>query len=52
MHPISIMPLTIQEFARLGGKARSKKLTKTQRSQAASKAAIARWAKKVLEPSR
>jgi hypothetical protein len=41
-----MIPITLQEFARLGGKARSKKLTKAQRSQAASKAAKARWKKK------
>jgi hypothetical protein len=35
-----------KEFARSGGKARAKKLTKAQRSSIARKAAMARWAKK------
>jgi hypothetical protein len=34
------------EFARLGGKARAKKLTAEQRREIARKAARARWAKK------
>jgi hypothetical protein len=39
-------PLTITEFARMGGKALAKKLTKKQRSDSARRAAQARWAKK------
>ena len=38
--------LTLSEFARIGGKARAKQLTKEQRSESARKAAKARWAKK------
>jgi hypothetical protein len=38
-------PLTIQEFARMGGKARARKLTAEQRSESARKAINARWAK-------
>jgi hypothetical protein len=38
-------PLTIQEFARLGGKARAKRLTPEQRQASARKAIQARWAK-------
>jgi hypothetical protein len=38
-------PLTIVEFARSGGKARARKLTPAQRSEAARKAVEARWAK-------
>jgi hypothetical protein len=38
-------PLTIQEFARMGGHARAKKLTETQRKESARRAAQARWAK-------
>jgi len=37
--------LTIQEFARMGGKARARKLTKEERSESAKQAAEARWAK-------
>ena len=40
------MPMTLQEFRSAGGKARAKKLTKAQRSSAASKASKARWSKK------
>jgi hypothetical protein len=39
-------PLTIQEFARLGGKARAQKMSKQQRKDSAKKAAQARWSKK------
>jgi hypothetical protein len=38
-------PLTIQEFARMGGHARAKKLSETQRKESARCAAQARWAK-------
>lgn len=38
-------PLTITEFARMGGKALAKTMTKKQRSDSAKKAAEARWAK-------
>jgi hypothetical protein len=38
--------LTLSEFARLGGKARAKKLTPEERKAGARKAAKARWAKK------
>jgi hypothetical protein len=34
------------EFARKGGKARAKKLTREQRKESARKAAQARWSKK------
>jgi hypothetical protein len=37
--------LTLSEFARIGGKARAKKLTAEQRQESARKAAQARWAK-------
>jgi len=37
--------MTVTEFARLGGKAKAKKLTKAQRRASARKAALARWAK-------
>jgi hypothetical protein len=37
--------LTFSEFARIGGKARAKKLTAEQRKASARKAAKARWAK-------
>lgn len=39
-------PLTITEFARMGGKARAKKLTAEQRSAIAKKAVQAREAKR------
>jgi hypothetical protein len=39
-------PLTITEFARMGGKARAKKLTPQQRSAIAKKAVAAREAKR------
>ena len=39
------MALSITEFARMGGKARARKLTKQQRSDAARKAVEARWAR-------
>ncbi len=39
------------EFARLGGKARAKKLTPEERSEAARKAVQARWAKVKAEQS-
>lgn len=38
-------PLTIQEFARLGGNARAQKLSKEERTRSAKKAADARWAR-------
>jgi hypothetical protein len=38
-------PLTVTEFARMGGKALAKKMTKQQRQEAARRAAQARWAK-------
>jgi hypothetical protein len=38
--------LTVQEFAAMGGKARARKLTSTQRKASAKKAAAARWGKK------
>jgi hypothetical protein len=38
-------PLSIQEFARMGGHARAKKLTEKQRKESARRAAQARWAK-------
>jgi len=37
--------LTISEFARLGGKARSAKMTKAERVASAQKAVTARWKK-------
>jgi len=37
------MSMTVSEMARLGGKARAKKLTKAQRRESARKAAQARW---------
>jgi hypothetical protein len=39
-------PLTVTEFASMGGHARAKKLTKKQRSESARKAVNARWKKK------
>ena len=38
--------LTITEFARMGGKARQKKLTPARRKEIARQAAKTRWAKK------
>jgi hypothetical protein len=38
-------PLTLAEFARLGGKARAKTMTAQQRKESARKAVQARWAK-------
>jgi hypothetical protein len=38
-------PLTITEFARMGGKALAKKMTKKERQESARKAAQARWSK-------
>jgi hypothetical protein len=38
-------PLTVTEFARMGGKALAKKMTKQQRQESARRAAHARWAK-------
>lgn len=38
-------PLTVREFASMGGKARAKKLSKKERSESARKAVIARWKK-------
>lgn len=45
--PVAIKerPLTVQELARMGGKARAKKLTAQQRKESARKAVQARWAK-------
>lgn len=40
-----MVALTITEFARMGGKARAKKLTKARRQEIAQKANEARWAK-------
>ncbi len=37
--------MTVTEFARLGGFARAKSLTKAERSDHGKKAATARWAK-------
>ena len=39
-------PLTVTEFAAMGGKARRKALTKEQRQEIAKKAAAARWVDK------
>lgn len=39
------MAMTASEMGKRGGKARAAKLTKAQRSAAARKAAIIRWAK-------
>lgn len=44
-------PLTIQEFARLGGKARAKKLTPEQRRESARKAIAARWEREKKQKS-
>lgn len=38
-------PLTVTELARMGGKARAKKMTAAERSASARKAIEARWAK-------
>jgi hypothetical protein len=43
-------PLTITEFARMGGKALAKKMTKKERKESARKAAQARWAKEKKKP--
>jgi hypothetical protein len=43
-------PLTVNELAAMGGKARAKALTKEQRQAAAKKAIAARWAKKRSTP--
>jgi hypothetical protein len=43
-------PLTVQEFARLGGKARAKKLGKERLKESARKAAQARWAQQKAKP--
>jgi hypothetical protein len=40
-------PLSVSEMARLGGKARAKKMTQKQRSDSARKAVQARWKKKL-----
>lgn len=37
--------MTVEEMARMGGKARQKQMTKAQRKALAVKAAKARWAK-------
>ena len=37
--------MDVREFARLGGKARARKMSKQERSDAARKAVQARWAK-------
>jgi hypothetical protein len=39
-------PLTITEFARMGGKALAKKMTKQERQESARRAAQARWKSK------
>ncbi len=44
--------LTFSEFARIGGKARARKLTKEELTASARKAAQARWAKKKKEGAR
>ena len=44
-------PLTIQEFARLGGKARAKKLTAEERRESARNAVRTRWARVKKEKS-
>ena len=38
-------PMTVTEFARLGGRARSAKMTKAERVASAKKAVAARWRK-------
>ncbi|MGH9515279.1 MAG: hypothetical protein ACRD3P_06335 [Terriglobales bacterium] len=38
-------PLTVTEFARMGGKALAKKMTKQERQESARRAAQSRWAK-------
>lgn len=43
---IAVMTMTLEEFARLGGHARAKKLTAKQLRASARKAARARWAKR------
>jgi len=45
-HQMAKKPLTITEFARMGGKARAKKLTPERRSEIARKAVAAREAKR------
>jgi hypothetical protein len=42
-------PLTITEFARMGGKALAKKMTKQERQESARRASLARWAKQKRE---
>ena len=42
-------PMTITEFARMGGKALAKKMTKQERKDSARRAANARWAKQKKE---
>ena len=39
-------PMTLQQFARLGGIARSKSLTKSERKTIARRAALVRWGRK------
>jgi hypothetical protein len=41
--------LTITEFARMGGKALAKKMTKKERQESARKAAQARWSKTLTD---
>lgn len=40
---MKVKPLTLQEFARLGGISRSKSLTAARRKAIAKKASLARW---------
>jgi hypothetical protein len=42
-------PMTVQEFAALGGKARAKGLTAKRRKEIAAKAAAARWAREAKQ---
>ena len=46
---MSDKPLTVSEMARLGGKARAKKMTAEQRRDSARKAVNARWDKQRRE---
>lgn len=45
-------PLTVQELAAMGGKARAKALSKKQRSESARKAVQKRWEKKTVSTTR
>ena len=46
MTPMAKRELTVKEFAAMGGRARSDKLTPEQKQKIAKKAAKARWGKK------